>query len=169
MNKSSNIARGGLLTALGIIFIYLSNIAPTSKIYLLGIASCIIPLSIMWTNIKNSIVVYGATCILSILLIGFKGGVAAYILFFGLYGFVKLYIERLRKLPLEIILKLAFFNITVGLIFLIYRVFFAGLLKINISIYLAMFIFQFVFLMYDYALTLFIGYVNRHYIKADIQ
>lgn len=166
MSKSSNIARGGLLTALGVIFIYLSNIAPTSKIYLLGVASCIIPLSIMWTNIKNSIVVYGATCILCLLLIGFKGGVATYILFFGLYGFAKFYIEKLRKLPLEILLKLVFFNISITLIFLIYRVLFAGLLKINISIPLAIVMFQFVFLIYDYALTLFISYVSKHYIKS---
>jgi hypothetical protein len=166
MSKSSNIARGGLLTALGVIFIYLSNIAPTSKIYLLGVASCIIPLSIMWTNIKNSIVVYGATCILCLLLIGFKGGVATYILFFGLYGFAKFYIEKLRKLPLEILLKLVFFNISIALIFLIYKVLFAGLLKINISIPLAIVMFQFVFLIYDYALTLFISYVSKHYIKS---
>lgn len=166
MSKSSNIARGGLLTALGVIFIYLSNVAPTSKIYLLGVASCIIPLSIMWTNIKNSIVVYGATCILCLLLIGFKGGVITYILFFGLYGFAKYYIEKLRKLPIEILLKLIFFNVSIALIFLIYRVFFAGLLKMNIAIPLAIFVFQFVFLIYDYALTLFISYVNRHYLKS---
>lgn len=165
MNKTLNIARGGLFTALGVLFIYLSTIAPTSKIYILGIASSIIPLSILTTTMKNSFFIYLATSLLSLLLVGFKGSVAAYILFFGLYGFAKYYIERLRNIALEIFLKLAFFNLTAGTVYLLYKVFFTDLLKVNIPIYAAIVMLQFVFIAFDYAFTLFISYVNRHLSK----
>jgi hypothetical protein len=161
MNNTLKITRGGLFTALGVLFIYLSTIVPTSKIYLLGIASCIVPMSIVTTSIKNGWLIYISTSVLSILLIGFKGSVIAYILFFGLYGFIKYYLEILRNMFLEIILKLLFFNLSIGIIFLMYNMFFAGLLKINIPIYAAILMFQLVFLIYDYALTLFIAYINR--------
>ncbi|MCM0646824.1 hypothetical protein NBE98_00370 [Clostridium swellfunianum] len=165
MNKTINIARGGLFTALGVLFIYLSTISPTSKIYILGIASCIIPLSIITTTVKNAFFIYLSTSLLSVLLIGFKGSVAAYVLFFGLYGFAKYYIEKLRKVPLEILLKLVFFNSMTGLLYILYKVFFVGLLRVNIPIYAAVVMLQFVFIVFDYAVTLFISYIHRYFAK----
>ena len=109
MNKASNIAKGGLFTALTILFLYLSSIVPLNRFYLLGLAACIIPLSIITTNVKNSILVYVASGLLS-LLFGFRGSAIAYIIFFGLYGFIKYYVEKLRITLLEFVLKLAFFN-----------------------------------------------------------
>ena len=165
MNKSTNIARGGLFTALGVLFIYLSTVIPTSRLYVLGLASCIVPMSIMMTNVKNGFIVYAATSLLSLLIVGFKGNVIAYIIFFGLYGFVKLYVERLRNMTYEIILKLLFFNLALGIIYIFATLFFPSLIKINISIYMALVMVQFIFIVFDYALTLFIAYVNRTIIK----
>lgn len=165
MNKSTNIARGGLFTALGVLFIYLSTVIPTSRLYVLGLASCIVPMSIMMTNIKNGFIVYAATSLLSLLIVGFKGNVIAYIIFFGLYGFVKFYIERLRNMTYEIILKLLFFNLALGIIYLFATLFFPSLIKINISIYMALIMVQFIFIVFDYALTLFIAYIDRTFIK----
>lgn len=167
MNKTSNIARGGLFTALGVIFIYLSIISPTSKLYLLGVASCIIPLSILTTSLKNSFFIYLSTGLLSLLLIGPKGNVIAYIVFFGLYGFVKYYIENLRKMPIEIILKLIFFNFSIGILYMLAKVFFSGIIKTNISIYMVLVMLQFVFLIFDYVLTMFIAYGQKHFKKIS--
>lgn len=164
-NKSTNIARGGLFTALGVLFLYFSTIIPTSKLYVLGLASCIIPMSIMMTNIKNGFIIYAATSLLSLLIVGFKGNVIAYILFFGLYGFIKFYVERLRNTPLEIVLKLLFFNLSLGVIYMLSKLFFQNLINLNISLYLALFMAQFIFIVFDYVLTLFIDYVNRRLIN----
>lgn len=161
MGASKFIARGGILTSIGVILLYLSTISPTSKVYILGVASCLIPLSVIITNIRNSFLVYIATSIISILMLGFKGSVIAYVLFFGLYGFIKYYIERLRNIPLEIILKLLYFNVSVGIIFYLYKLFFAGLLKINLPLYQVIIMLQFMFVIFDYALTLFIAYVTK--------
>ncbi len=164
-NKTSDITKGGLLTTLGVILIYLSGIVPINHAYLLALASFIIPLSVLVTSFKNAITIYAATSLLSLLICGFKITVLSYVIFFGLYGLIKYFVEELRKLPLEIILKLAFFNICLLVLFLLYSLFFPGLLKIKTSPYLIVLGAQIAFLIYDYLLTLFINYVNRYISK----
>ncbi|MCM8711086.1 hypothetical protein M2651_08605 [Clostridium sp. SYSU_GA19001] len=167
MKKTLNIARGGLFTALGVFLIYLSSIIPTSKLYILGIASAIIPLSILTTSLNTSFVVYTATSLLSLLIIGLKGTVFVYILLLGLYGFIKYYTEKLRNMPVEIILKLLYFNTAAGILYYLYITFFIRELKINISLYAAAIMLQFIFIIFDYALTIFIAYVNKHFVKIS--
>lgn len=159
--KSSYISKGGLFTAFGVICVYLSTILPVNKLYLLAIASCMIPLSVVTTNINNALVVYAATSILSLLICGIKVQVLFYIIFFGLYGAIKYYIEKIRKIYIEFILKFAFFNIVMFFMFFIYRFFFPNILKLHISIYVIIIGGQFAFLIYDYVLTLFVNLVNK--------
>ena len=160
MSKASNMAKGALFTALTILFLYISSVVPINRFYLLGLASCIIPLTIISTNVKNAILVYISSGLLS-LLFGFRGSALAYIIFFGSYGFIKYYVEKLRKVPLEFILKLSFFNICLCSIYFLYKLFSFGLPKINIPIYSVIIVAQLVFVIYDYALTMFISYANK--------
>lgn len=164
MNKASNIAKGGLFTGLSVIFIYLSSIMPTNKLALLAAASFIIPISILTIGIKMTFVEYLAVSILGLFLIPSKGIALAYILFFGLYGFVKLYTEKIRKAPLEVILKLLFFNIVVVISAFLYTQLFAEIINIDKfknflipSILLA----QVTFIAYDYLVTLLIQYYSK--------
>lgn len=161
--KSNNIAKGGIFAALSLILLYLSSIFPTNKIFILGIASCIIPLSILITGIKNTIVVYSAVSLLSLFLIPSKLISISYILIFGCYGFVKYFIEKLRSVPLEIVLKLLYFNITSAALIFIYKLLLSKLP--NINIYLVIIVLEFAFIIYDYALTSFISYANKNLIK----
>jgi hypothetical protein len=161
--KSNNIAKGGIFSALSLILLYFSSVFPTNRLFILGIASCIIPLSIITTGIKNTIVVYTAVSLLSLFIIPSKLISIAYILIFGSYGFVKYYIECLRSTILEIILKLLYFNVSSAIIIFIYKL---VLLKLpNINIYLLIVIIEFAFIVYDYTLTAFIVYANKNLIK----
>jgi len=162
--KSNHIARGGIFAALSLILLYFSSIFPTNKLFILGLASCIIPFSIMVTGIKNTIVLYCAVSLLSLLIIPSKLISVAYILIFGSYGFVKYFVERLRNIPLEIILKLLYFNITSAIIINVYKL---VLLKtLNINIYLIILVMEIAFIVYDYALTAFISYSNKNLLKT---
>ena len=165
MNKSLSMAKGGIITALGVILIYLSSIVPTSKLYLLSIASALIPFSIITLNIKSALLIYAATSILSLLLRGITGTVIIYIVFLGLYGFVKYYVERLRKTFIEIILKLFYFNLSILLIFTIYKFVLFSTPTIKLPLYAVLIIMQLIFIIYDYALTAFIAYINKNFIK----
>ena len=161
--KSNNIAKGGIFAALSLILLYLSSVFPTNKLFILGIASCIIPLSIMLTGVKNTLVVYAAVSLLSLFIIPSKLIAISYIFIFGSYGFVKYFIEKLRSMPLEVILKLLYFNITSAIIVFIYKL---VIVKIpNINIYLIILALQFAFIIYDYALTAFISYANKNLLK----
>ncbi|WP_411682556.1 hypothetical protein [Clostridium thailandense] len=163
--KTSYIAKGGLFIALGVILVYLSSVVPINKLYLLGIASTIIPLSVITTNIQNALTVYFATSILSLFISASKVTAISYILFFGLYGIAKYYIEKIRKLYVEIILKFCFFNIVIFISFYIYKTFFLGFISINMPIHLLIIASEIAFLIYDYALTLIINHANNYFIK----
>lgn len=164
-NNTLSLARGGIFVALSFILLYLSTIIPINRLFILGLSAAIIPLSIITIGIQKTIIVYVSTSILGILFLGLKINVIGYISLFGIYGFVKLYIEKLSNLPIEIILKLVYFNISIYIIFLIFK-----FLIIDISITplpLPIFIaaLQIIFLVSDYALSMIIGYSDKHLLK----
>ena len=163
--KSSNIAKGGIFAALSLILLYLSSVLPTNRLSILSIASCIIPLSIMLTGVKNTLVVYSAVSLLSLFIIPSKLISMAYILIFGSYGFIKYYVEKLRNTPVEIVLKLLYFNITAFIIVFIYKLVLLEIPIVNINIYLLIVIIEIAFVVYDYALTAFISYARKNLIK----
>lgn len=163
--KTNYLTRGGICTAITIILIYLSIIMPTGKLFFLGAASCLIPLLMLITDLKTSIIVYAASSILSILLFNFRGNVILYILLFGSYGIIKNFIEKAKKLPIEIILKLIYFNIILAIVAVIGRLFGITIVKSNFPIAAIIIISEIVFLIYDYVLSLFISFIIKHYIK----
>lgn len=164
MNKTSSLAKGGMYTALSLIMIYFANILPTSKLTFLAIAASIIPLSILTTDIKNSVAVFAATSILSFLL-GLRGAAITYVLFFGLYGFVKYFIEKLRKLPLELAIKLIFFNASFFSIYFIYKAMFLDIPVVKLPIYLIIIVLEIAFIAYDYVMSIIITYINNRFVK----
>lgn len=165
MNKSSNIAKGGLSIALLVLLIYIASFAPSSKLTILTVSSAIIPYSIITTNAKNSFIVYVAASILSLILIGPKTETIAYIFFFGLYGFLKYYIERINKALYEIPLKLLYFNVTLIILYSLYTKLFASVVPEKLPIYVILLMAQVAFFVYDYALTIIINYIRKRFIK----
>lgn len=83
-------------------------------------------------------------------------------MFFGPYGIVKNFIEKIGKLPLEIVLKLIFFNIVLGTSYLTYSRFAPMQLETTAPIYVLIIFSQFLFLGYDYILTVFIHRARKY-------
>ncbi|HIG0360629.1 TPA: hypothetical protein ACX96Z_002224 [Clostridium sporogenes] len=159
-------AKGGIFTAISFLLIYLSTILPVNKLSLLATASAIIPIAIISTNVKNGFLVYLSTSILCSIVVGIsRSSVIFYIIFFGLYGIIKYYIENFNKLYIEIILKFLFFNICLIILLYIYKLFFQGIPIINKYIYIYFIVAQIAFIAFDYVLTLFIFYIDKHFIK----
>jgi hypothetical protein len=162
--KSRYIAESGLLVALTLVILFSTSILSISTLSILTVASCLIPISIIRTSIKNAILVYLASSILSFFLI--RTNIAIYYtLFFGVYGIIKYFIEKLRKLPIELIIKLISFNLLLALTYLITKTF-LGIISINFSLWIFWIVSQGVFLIYDYSLTLsisfFLSRIHRH-------
>ena len=104
--KSGNITLGGILIALTIIILYSASILPVSTISVLTIASAIVPVCIIRSDVNTAVMVYLASSIISVFFIPLNIWLL-YTLIFGGYGIVKYFIERLRKEKVEILLKLA--------------------------------------------------------------
>ena len=175
--KAHDLTLGGILTALTAIVLYLTIVIPTNTLALLTLASVMVPIALMRTNLKTAWVVYIASTLVAFLLIP-SNTALMYCLFFGCYGIVKYFIERKNHLPIEVLLKLIFFNI----IFFIGFYLFKNLLGLNIlnnmqavishfsfasiekgPFVLLWFSGQIIFLIYDYALTLLIDLYRKYF------
>lgn len=158
--KSKHIAESGLLVGLTVVVLYAASILPISTLSILTVASCLIPISIIRTSIKSTILVYIASSALSLFLI--PTDIALYYtLFFGVYGIIKHLIEKIKNLLLELLLKLITFNILLALNYLIVKNF-LGILSPEFPLYILWLAAQVIFLVYDYSLTLIISFfLNR--------
>ncbi|GAB6167867.1 hypothetical protein JCM1393_03270 [Clostridium carnis] len=153
--KARDITQSGILIALTLIILYSTSLIPISTLSVLTLASCLVPIAIMRSSIKNGFLVYIASTLIGFLFIPINI-IIFYGLFFGIYGIIKFYIEKINKLPLEIALKLIFFNLIFFIIFLLLNNF----IKINftvIPLWIICLLAQPVFLIFDYALTLIIS------------
>ncbi|NME82719.1 hypothetical protein [Clostridium sp. SM-530-WT-3G] len=160
--KAKKIAESGILIALTIIVLYAASILPVSKLTVLTIASCFIPIAIMQTSLKNTIVIYVASSLLSLFLIPINIALS-YILFFGIYGIIKYYIEKSKNLIIEIILKLIIFNILCSIIYFTVKNIF--ILPSTLPVWIIVIGAQAIFLVYDYALSLIINYFYDRFHK----
>lgn len=170
--KARDIALGGILVALTTIVLYATSILPISTLAILTIASALIPVCIIRSNIQTSIFVYISSSLISFFLVPINISFL-YFIFFGVYGIVKFFIERIRKEKLEILFKIVFFNIAFIIGFIIMQ----NVLGINIIAGLEVLMSRFfdnsgrsiasiilwivaqpIFLIYDYAMTMIITF-----------
>lgn len=174
--KIQNLTLGGILTALTIIFLYLASIFETNTLALLTLASFMVPIGLMRADLKTAALIYISSSLLSFFTVPLNIAFL-YSLFFGIYGLIKYFTERFQLLPLEIFLKLIFFNSIFFILFMLmqkllgYTVF--SFLNTRVERYLAVnfehssfiiliLVAQFGFLIFDYALTLLIHYYRKY-------
>ena len=154
--KAKEITLSAILIALTIVILYLNLLLPISTISILTLASLLIPVALIRGSMKSAILVYIASSIIGFFIIPINI-ILLYILFFGIYGIIKFYIEKLNKLPLEITLKIIFFNIIFFLGLNIFDTFIPiEITKLPMGLFWI--IAQIVFLVFDYALTLLISF-----------
>ena len=154
--KAKEITLSALLTALTIIILYLNLLLPISTISILTLASLLIPIALIRGSMKSAILVYISSSIIGLFLLPINI-IILYILFFGIYGIVKYFIEKLNNMPLEIILKILFFNVILFSSFFLFKSFITieiSKLPTGILFILA----QIFFLVFDYALSLLITF-----------
>ncbi|MGL4849964.1 MAG: hypothetical protein ACRC28_13770 [Clostridium sp.] len=156
-SKASYITTGGILIALTLVVLYLAQLIQINTLTLLTVASLFVPVALIKCNLKTAWTVYIGSSILSLLLINLEVALM-YTIFFGLYGVIKYLAEKKRHhKPTEILIKLVFFNIS---IFIYYFIFISilGPVVTEFPLYVLLIISEFVFLIYDYGLTLLIAF-----------
>ena len=174
--RTKDLTAGGLLCALTIVLLYMTYLLPHNTLTLLTLASFMVPLALIRSHIGTAFLVYICSTLLSMFLLPPKIFMM-YSFFFGNYGLVKYYIERLDKPFFEWVLKFIYFNIilTFGLhtfMTLISPQLFSQLSQIMTQILpnfplvdrlIFFLIAQVAFFIFDYALTLLIDTYYRYF------
>ncbi|NTV89903.1 MAG: hypothetical protein HGA22_06020 [Clostridiales bacterium] len=159
--SAKKIALGGILGALVLICLFFAVTLPTSRISLYALASFFVSVIIIEAGISTGWLFYVSTGLLSFVILPDKVGIIPYLVFFGLYGIVKYYIEKLDSIILEYVLKLVYFNAClVAAIFLI-RNFFVTDITVNLPWWIVIVLLEVVFVIYDYVYTLFVAYFRE--------
>lgn len=153
---SKKIAYTGILLALNIILLLLSNIIPINTIFFMGLASFLISIVIMEYGLKLGILFYIASVVLSFLVLSNKAQWLIYVFTFGIYGLIKYFVEKDRPFYIDILLKLVYANLSILSLYFMIK----GIIYIPINIFTIL-VFQFAFLIYDYVYTLFIDYYEQ--------
>ncbi|HZJ58162.1 MAG TPA: hypothetical protein VFD89_08000 [Clostridia bacterium] len=161
--RSKMVALGGILSALCVICLYLAVYLPTNRLFFYSLASIFVSFIVMESGIKSGWLFYIATSILSMLIIPNKIGIIPYLVFFGIYGIIKYYIESVNIIPIEIVLKGTYFIAGEGILYILY----SRILKIDITtrlpIYVVFGIFLVIFYLYDYVYSRLIAFYRKRF------
>ena len=155
---SRKIAFIGIFTGAAVVLLYMSAIMPTGKLTLYFLASLPVAFAVIEFGTGAGIALYFTTCALSVLVAGNIYGIVPFMLFFGHYPIFKYIIEKGRQAAVEVLLKLAVFNISGLLWYLLFKSLFIAALPLQFtksSVLLVGFIvaLQILFFIYDYAFS----------------
>ncbi|MEG2988357.1 MAG: hypothetical protein RR807_03030 [Oscillospiraceae bacterium] len=166
--EAAKIALPALLTAIGLVLLYISCILPSGRWAVVAIAGLCPAVAIVSTGVVGGSLTYAATAILGFLLAPDKGIILLYVLFFGLYPIIKFLIEKLKKLPVEILCKLVFFNIILTLFLMAFSAFFLPAMPemIRGNRVLIYIVINVVFLIYDFGFTKLMWFYTQRIAKA---
>ena len=113
MSKSGKIALGGLLTALGVVLMFLTGLIPIGTYALPAIAGVLLIVAVIEIGAKWAWMIYAPVAVLSLLFAADKEAALLFVLFFGYYPVLKSFLERISNKVLSWISKFAVFNVAV--------------------------------------------------------
>lgn len=160
-NSAKKIAHGGMMVVLILLALYSTTLLPFNKLFLLGLSSLFIAISVIHYGKKQAFLVYMASSLLSLMLIPNKGIGLAYLLFFGYYGILKSLIEGFHNLFIEWILKLVCFNSAIVGIYLLTSKLFLTEIASSLPLEILILVMEVLFILYDYVFSLAIQFYNR--------
>ena len=164
---AGKVAYPAVLSALALILVYLGSIVPTGSWGIVAAAGLLPSAAVISVSLSAGFLCWAASAILAFLLAPDKLCALLFGVLFGLYPMVKSLVERLRKKPLEYLLKLAFFNTAFTVIYLTMAAAVAASLPqaLSGSVWLIYTAANVVFLLYDYGfsqlIALYIARVQR--------
>ncbi len=152
MKKSKKLAFSAILSALGVVLLYLGSVITVLDLTAVALGSLLIMLAVMEVGGIYPYLIWLVTGVLSLLLLPDKFGALVYFCFGGIYPILKALYERLHPV-LAWIVKLSTFNTMLMLIILMAR-YIIGIKDTDFSFTLPLFaLCNFTFVVYDIATT----------------
>ena len=115
---AGKVAYPAILSAFALILVYLGSIVPAGNWGIVAAAGLLPAAAVISVSLTAGFLCWAAAAVLAFLLVPDKFCVLLFGVLFGLYPMVKSLVERLRKKPLEYVLKLAFFNVAFTVVWL---------------------------------------------------
>lgn len=158
--RTAKVAYPAVLGALALILLYLGSVAPTGSWGIVAVAGLFPAAAVASVGLKAGFLCWAGVSILAFFLLPEKFCVLLFALLFGLYPMVKSIAEQLHRKPVGYLLKLAFFNAALTLIYFTMRSAVASSLPsvLGNSVWLLYLTGNVVFLLYDYGFSRLIAF-----------
>jgi len=162
-NVSKKIAYGAIINLLTVVSLYLASILPTNRLFFFGLSSFFLSVIVIEFGVSFAFTTFMASSILGLIIIPNKMILVPYIMFFGYYGIVKFFIEKINNVYIEWIVKLMIFNISVVMVYLFTnRVLFSEI-KIYGPTWAFIYLGELIFIIYDISYSFGISYYKKHF------
>lgn len=170
MNKNKStfkIALGGILAALTLVFMFGASFLPGIELTMYALSSIFVAIMILETNPKWGVMLYVVTSILGLLVVPNKLGVIPFVFFFGYYGIVKFYIEKIGNAVVQMTLKISLFLIVFGTGYFFFKeLFFGNITLPSYPIWIIVILGVAVFVIYDFIYS---GLINYYRTKVMLR
>lgn len=158
-SRTKQLALSGILMTLTVITLFFATTMPVNELSLFALSSFFIAVVIIEGGIRTGWIFYASSCLLAFAVLPNKLAIVPYIFFFGLYGIVKYYIERINNIVLEYVLKLGVFNLVLFLAAIIVNELIVKLAPVDkYPWWIIVIAFEAAFVVYDYVYTLIVQY-----------
>ncbi len=156
ISKTKALAFCAVLSALGVIILYLGSIIEVLDLSMAAISSLLCAITVIEIGGAYPYLVYVVTSVLSLLLLPQKFGAIIYALIAGYYPILKIKLDSINMNRIfKIIIKLAVLNAAMGISAFLSAWFLTGGTAISKTYYLSLFaVGNLTFIVFDYALTM---------------
>ena len=151
LKKTRILALCSLFSAMGVIILYLGALFEVLDLSMAVIASLLVIIAVIELGGAYPWLIYAVTAVLSLMLLPNKFAALIYAAFAGFYPILKAYIEKIQGVVCALI-KLALFNLCLVAMWWISS-FFVITLETKYGVPLTALALNFVFILYDFALT----------------
>ena len=155
------ITTSALLTALTMVFLYLSSVFPTMQLTFVAAASLFVTAQVIENGIRGGLFVFIGSTLLGFLIVPDKTSMILYLLFFGYYPIVKSLAERNNKPLIRWLIKISIMSAAMAVILYFFGelIFDLGSFEYGVLAFAALF--EITFILYDIGLTQLIGLYMR--------
>lgn len=158
-SKAVRVVYPAIFGALALVLLYLGTMVPTGTWGIAAVAGIMPVFAVLSSGLASGFLCWAGVTLLAFLLLPDKFLALLFGALFGLYPVLKGVIERLRKLPMEYPLKLAFFNASLTVIFLTMKASVLASLPTALSVVWILYLVgNVVFLVYDFGLSRLISF-----------
>jgi hypothetical protein len=165
---SKKIAIAGILTAFSVVALFLENILPTGKLGFYVFAGFLLSVVIMECGVLFGWISFMTSSLLAFLLVPEKTAVIPYVLFFGIYSLVKSHIEKLNRVIAELVLKFAFFNAALFILWKVALMFIPQNFLDILPVFVIVILLEILFFVFDWFFSLWIQFYQEK-LKPRIQ